>query len=210
MSLTIDLGINVSADTNPAALYKRNLLRYSQDFTNATWRSGVPGGTVIANTADTTAPDGTSTATKASATAVSFGGIFARSNAYTYLSNTTYTFSVYAKAGTTSYVGLRSSGGSASGTDLYCYYNLSTGSATSITPASGTVVLVNSTNAGNGWWRCRLTYTTGASIPSSITDIAITSSTGATAVTPSSTSNIYVWGAQLELGANMSDYIATQ
>jgi hypothetical protein len=183
----------------------QNLLLRSQEFSNAVYVSS----TATRTDNQTTAPDGTSTGALIQANATSFGGLVRQFNP-TYVSNTTYTISVFAKAGTSNFVGLRPSGGcvAGGGADNYCYFNLSNGTATAITPLTGTVVSVGAINVGNGWYRCFVVYTTAA-VSNSISDFAVVNSVGATGIVPAGTETIFAWGFQVELGNTLNTYIPT-
>jgi hypothetical protein len=183
-----------------------NLLRASQTFSSASWS----GSSATRTDNNATAPDNTSTATLIQATAVLYGGLVRQymSAPYLYASYATYTMSFYAKAGTWNYVGLRMSGGQAGASDAYPYFNLSNGTATSISPLTGTTFNVGMTSAGNGWYRCYASYTTAA-VTNSITDIAIVTSAGSTSFTPAGTETVYIWGSQLEFGSVMNTYLVT-
>ena len=182
----------------------QNLITRSQQFSNATYSAS----TATRTDNQTTAPDGTSTGALIQATAVSYGGLV-RQFSSTYLPSTTYTISVYAKAGTSNFVGLRASGGCVSAIDSYCHFNLATGVATAITPISGTIVSVAMTNAGSGWYRCSVTYTTGTTVSNSLSDFSIVTSTGGTNPVYAGTETIFAWGLQVELASSAGTYIPT-
>jgi hypothetical protein len=65
------------------------------------------------------------------------------------------------------------------------------------------------TSVGNGWWRLSVTYTLPASgVTTTGIGLYIYDSAGAN-YTGDGTSGLYLWGAQLELGANASSYVPT-
>lgn len=183
-------------DGKTAVKAEENLLSASKNF--------APGGqifapTVTTNTTDTTAPDGSQTATKMQITT-------GDPSACRYLNGSLglagYTISMYAKAGTVSFLGLsyRNSGGS------YAMFNLGTGVVEYSAGCTASVV-----NAGNGWWRCILANITQSSDYFIISpkDAAGTNAHpyGNNAVTAGAT--VYFWGPQYENRTTVGPYVET-
>jgi len=162
----------------------QNLLTYSQSFTSG-WLTA--GGTTTTNSV--TDPLGTTTAatlTQSSATALNFYQSFSVVN------GVTYTWSIYAKAGTSSSIQLAPYG---TGSLYIVGFNLSTGIATNVS-GTGTSTIAS---VGNGWYRCTATATA-----------TVTGSLGYFQLNLlGSSSTCYVWGAQVELGSTLNTYIPT-
>lgn len=168
-----------------------NLLTYSQEFDNAAW--GKTEATVTANAA--VAPDGTTTADKLIATTVN------STHSVTQFSATAgqlYAFSVYAKAG--EYSQLQLSGFGVEGQGFNTVYNLANQTVT-FAPAGSSITAV-----GNGWYRCTLVVTaTNTAGPI----IRIRDNSENNAFSGDGTSGIYLWGAQLNVGALQPYYPTT-
>ena len=162
----------------------RNLLAYTEDFSNGYWIQ--VGATITANS--TIAPNGTTTADTINTT--STGYIYTTGN----YNGITQTISCYVKKKTDSiaYIGIYDT------VDKGFWFNLDTGV---ITQTTGTISNQTLTDVGNGWYRANFTFTNGASttyIPCPGPRIASGSTTRGT--------DLYIWGAQLELGATASTY----
>lgn len=180
-----------------------NLLLGSQGyFSNPSYWMGVGSGPITVSPNTTIAPDLTLTADTITAGNAVYGGVLRSLLGATYLANTTYTMSVFVKAGTYHRVGLRPSGGAfeATGGNKYAWFDLTTGAFTNVVAGVGEITKGTAIQLANGWWWLSVTYRTGASAPTNVTDIAMVSSTGQTQYTPAGTETVHVWGAQVNTG----------
>lgn len=170
-----------------------NLLSYSQEFNQTYWQKG--GTTVTVN--NTTAPNGTNTGTVFTCNTTSaIGNIVAT---LTSLNNTT--LSIYAKAGTTNFIGLTNQAGSNS----WATFNVSTGV---IASSSNCTPII--TDAGNGWYRCAI-----QNCLFSGNQFLVVGKDADPNAQPYNTGNwtgggtLYIWGFQQEKSAIIGNYIAT-
>jgi len=170
---------------------RRNLLTWSEDYSNAIWAKS--NATVTVNSE--AAPDGTLTADLQTQTAA--GGFFNQS--VTGAVSTTYTASAWFKAGTASFGTIYIGGGGVGGVDSGFTVNLSTGATQKI--GSGAITAV-ATSGTAGWWRLAVTFTTGGSDNSF--DILLRGQN--TSPTESAAVTTYIWGAQLEQSATATPY----
>lgn len=167
----------------------RNLLTFTNEFANAAWTK-LNSTTITANS--TAAPDGTSTAdTLVEAAATNIFGVRQAAT----LAAGTATFSVFIKPNGRNWVQLIvAAGGSGS-----AFFNVATGAVGTTSSATATV-----TSAGNGWYRCAITFT--AASGSNTLDVRLASADNTTSYTGDGTSGIFIWGAQLEQASAATDY----
>jgi hypothetical protein len=171
---------------------RTNLLLRSAEFDNASWTK--TGATVTANTI--VAPDGTLTGEKLVETTTT--GQHLVSQAATVVAATSYTISVYAKAAERSIIRLG---------------ELASSSAINVDLSLGTIVsssLVTNpqiTPVGNGWYRISGTFTSSGT---TATFQAYPIVGGTSSYLGVDGNGIYIWGAQLEVGAFPTSYIKTE
>ena len=179
-----------------------NLCLQSEDI-NTTW---IPINATPTQSTETT-PDGDSTNKYIKLVddgSTGTGSVFVRQS-ITVSANTTYTASVFVKADQLSFLRLRARDYDAT-TDGVQYFGLS--GAGSL----GTAENLNDSSIEvypNGWYRCSITWTQGASNTSFIFDINVAGSISSTIVDLDGTSSIFVWGAQVEASPIATSYIPT-
>lgn len=161
-----------------------NLLTYSSVIEDAVWRNVQ--GVSIVTTNDTTAPDSTLTADKIVPEATTL--VHGKRRLVTFVKDTVYTYSVYAKLHT---VGVH--------LEIWSYpsssaiFNLSTGT---IIASPNSIALVE--KVGNGWYRCSITWTSSVSTDNNI-DLRLTrESNSDKQFIGNGIDGIYLWGGQFE------------
>ena len=189
-------------DYNPVALTckgllieesRSNICLQSEDF-STTWLAN--NATVVTNQA--TSPANTLTGDLVYPTSTgSFRWVY-QSIAQT--NGTVYTQSIYAKAAGMSWLLL--SLPTADGYGL-AYFDVTNGVVGAVRGGATATI----SNAGNGWWRCTVSYTAGASYSYMLAGPV--DGNGNTTATTSGTNGVYLWGAQLEAGAFATSYIPT-
>jgi hypothetical protein len=176
-----------------------NLLTYSEQFDNAAWTKSQA--TVSADAA--TAPDGRTTADKLIEDSTTNGHsvLLTISKA---TSAITYTGDVFCKAAerTQAYFWLHGAGGGDRGQAVF---DLSAGTVLS-SSAIGAFTGITATieDAGDGWWRIRMTVTSDTS--ASITFNVGAAAGGSFYYLGDGASGIYVWGAQLVAASTSLGY----
>jgi hypothetical protein len=163
------------------SLVKRNMMKFSSTGLNVgTSRYWSGGGNVSATAGATTAPDGSVTAVRLNYTSTASQAIM-NTTFFAVKKNTNYTFSIYAKSGTTSEIVLRISNGTTS------------------------VILVDEMKTTTGdWARYSVTVNTGEY------NYIVCSIRNGYSFSAGQIGNVFVWGGQLEEGAVMTDFEPTE
>jgi hypothetical protein len=172
---------------------EENLLLQSQTFDSVSWaQSDV---TLTANAI--TAPDGTSTAYAVIETTANSSH---RLRQIRTLSATTHTFSVLAKPNGRDFVNLAD----ASVSNCVAYFNLSTGAVGTV---GSSITEATITAAGDGWYRCSITFTAAGGANSISINLAQADNDAVYA--GDITKGVYLWGAQLEQRSVVTAYTPT-
>ena len=166
----------------------RNLVAYSNDFTNAVWtktNSTIESNSIIS-------PNGTQTASKLNVLGVTYSGLYHIGNSQ----SNKYTMSLYAKKGNKDWLYFVD----LSGSSVIAWFNISNGTLGTVTNGTASI-----TDVGNGWYRC--TYSNTNNISNSYFQIGLSDANNSN--TPSSSGFSYIWGIQLDLGTTATEYFPT-
>jgi hypothetical protein len=173
-----------------------NPVAYSQDFTNGSWTKN--NCTVVGNAV--AAPNGSMTAASFSENATTAQHLVVQQ--LSVIAGNNYTWSVYAKAGNQSTLCMVMPFTPFGSNWRTAYFNLSNGTVVSNNNNSGIAPTI--TSVGNGWYRCTFTNTcTVSGTDSHSFGENFFSQLGDGQV------NLYLWGAQLDLGNTAKTYFPT-
>ena len=185
------LWLDPSDMTAGKAGWRRNLLTYSDQYSNAVW--GKEAVSVTANS--TVAPDGTTTADT-----ITEDGTTARhrlSFNFSHSAGVAYTYSVEAKLGTgTRFLIINANTAFAA----MAAFNLSLGTVHSTTSGSAAI-----TSLGDGWYRCSVTGT-ATTTSTSVTYIQLDNDGVDGTYLGDSSSSLILGGSQVEIGSTPTEY----
>ena len=167
---------------------RTNLVLYSQQF-NVGWTL-YQGATLTPSAS--LSPDGTQNAFALNVATVGYSGIYQSTGGGTIVATT----SIFAKKGTLDWILMVDSAGGAG----RAWFNLANGTIGTV--VGGWVAKIEPFK--DGWYRCILQNPSA-----NIFGLQVGASTGDNVVTPATTGNIYIWGAQLEAGSYPTSYIPT-
>ena len=181
---------------------RTNICLQSEDF-GTTWTLGSKSAT---NADQAIAPDGTLTADEVVDDGVSAspGQVYV-TQAVTVGTATAYTYSAYLKANALT-IGVIAVAGFTTPADSEAWFDLSAGTVGTVDAGFDNSGIED---VGNGWFRCWVTFTTDAADTTGNIRIHTAESDASLTVTIDGTSSIFIWGAQLEVGAFPSSYIPT-
>ena len=191
-------------DGKTTAMAEQNLLLYSQDLTQWWGKSNI---TAVGNT--TLAPDSTTTGQQIVENATTNTHNLTLGANTSFLSGNTYVFSVYAKIGVgataPSYIQMYANNFISS---AYANFNLSTGVVSS---SSG--ITASAISIGNGWFRLIGIITATSTASTGNIGICFNNNNASATYAPTYagaiTSDVYLWGFQLEQRSAVTAYIPT-
>lgn len=182
---------------------RSNLAKYSGDTSNVNWLAV----NATKTSTNNLAPDGTNSAALVTANGVSTFHLMQPNSTdqISFTSGVTYTLSCFVKAGSQNYIQLTGMT-AVFGASQYANFDL-TGNGSTGTVSGGTAYIQP---AGNGYFRISLTVTATATSTNNFGYLTfVTSATAPRNQNNTLTTTLYMWGAQVEVGASATSYIPT-
>lgn len=158
---------------------------------------------VVVTSDDIISPRGTQDADKLETTSNNSYKLL-KTNSVSFVSGVDYTFSFYAKKGTTDFIQLITTNTLFGAISEWANFDLNNG-VVSLDNYGGASI----EDVGNGWFRCLITSTCVSSGTDGWYVSVITSGTSTRAETTSNVVDVYVWGVQLVKGTSLKPYIKT-
>jgi hypothetical protein len=178
----------------PFVTDNKNLLSFTETFNNPFWTNAPTFVSVSTNSA--IAPNGTLTADSINETtdnSLHYVGIL---NSLP-LSAAKYTLSVYAKKVNRDWIDLSLYDGT---TARHAWFNINTGTIGTVESGVNATI----TDAGNGWYRCSIVMTMGAT--GNFLGLGVSNANGVSSYLGNGLTACYMWGAQLELDFSATSY----
>jgi hypothetical protein len=171
-------------------------------FADASWLKDAS--TVTANTI--TAPNGTLTADTFTANGTANPHGIRQTGVSNLLSGVSYTTSIYAKKGTNNFIQIVGSTAPYVTSNVFANFDLNNGTVGTV----GSSATATIQDVGDGWYRCTMTATAGATSSTNSYIIQLVSSASAIRGESNSLStSVFLWGAQLVEGTEALPYFAT-
>ena len=181
---------------------RTNITQQSNTFSNAYWTK--LNTVVTANATGITAPSGIVEASRITDNTTASQEHYIE-NQLTVFTNQTYTHSVYVRAATAPAFSLMAVHVGASVATSSIIFNQTGGVYSPASQTNGLITAAAAVNAGNGWYRCAITYT----LNGTVTVHSLRIYPNLTGFYTGTTIGHYFWGAQTEAGSVATSYIPT-
>jgi hypothetical protein len=177
------------------------VLTYAEQFDDASWSK--LGSTVSANVI--AAPSGAATGDKIVESAANV--LHALQRTLSLPASTTRVFSIYAKAGERNWLRVQADDGASNTANAN--FNLTTCTLGLVGGSGSYTSSASIQSVGNGWCRCQLKYIISTVTTRLFLSLRDADGFGSSAYAGDGASVLYVWGAQIETGHQVTSYIST-